>query len=378
MNAPAQAAASMTTVKFARSTSREFVKELKQRVEEYFKEESLSKKANGQMVLKTLIMLTLVFGSYAAIMSNQVPLWGMLGLAIVMGVGAAGCGFGIAHDALHGAYTSSKAVNGFLGLSFELNGASSYLWKIIHNVIHHTYTNIEGIDEDLAVSPLLRLSPLAEHKPIHRFQHFYVMFAYSLTTLFWVFVKDFKYIFQRDLGPYKDIRHPKTEIAKLILMKGVYYTYLIVLPLMFLDVTWWQFAIGFLALHFTAGIILSLVFQLAHVNEGPEHFKCDEQDTMEDAWLVHQMKTTTDFARSNKLLCWYVAGLNFQVEHHLFPKVCSVHYPAIAPIVQEVAEKHGVPYHTHETFMGAIAAHWRTLKEYGKPPAGDSTVLAQV
>lgn len=355
------------SVKFSRDASRAFVKELKQRVEAYFEENELSKKANAQMVIKTVLMLALAFVPYGLIMSNQFSPWQMLGLAILMGIGIAGCGFAIAHDALHGAYTNNPKINAFLGMSFEVVGASSYLWKITHNIIHHTYTNIQGIDEDLEVSPLIRLSPTSEHKPIHRYQHFYVAAAYSLTTLFWVFVKDYQQLLRRDLGPYKNIVHPKGEVIKLIAMKLVYYSYMIVLPLLVLEIAWWQFVIGFVAMHLTTGLILSLVFQLAHVVEGTEHVAASENPMIEDAWLVHEMKTTANFARRNKLLCWYVSGLNFQIEHHLFPKMCSVHYPAISPIVQQVAEKHGVPYNLHETFFGAIRSHWRMLKQYGNP-----------
>lgn len=265
----------------------------------------------------------------------------MLGLAVLMGVGTARVGFSIAHDALHGAYSSSRRVNEWLGLSFDLMGANGYLC----------------------------LSPSSEHRWFHRYQHVYGLAKYSLSTLFWVFVKDYKYMLQKDLGPYRDIRHPRAEVAKLIGMKLVYYGYTIVVPLLVLDLAWWQFAIGFLAMHLTAGLILGVVFQLAHVVEGPEHFETPSDHRMEDSWLVHEMKTTADFGRGNRLLCWYVGGLNFQIEHHLFPRVCSIHYPAISPIVEEVAGKHGIPYHSHPTLRASIASHLRMPRTLGAAPA---------
>lgn len=359
--------AAFRRVKFATDREQAFMHDLKGRVQAYFAERGLSDKADGRMVFKTVAMLTITFGSYALILFGGFSPAVMLVLAIVMGIGVAGCGFSIAHDALHGAYSSNRRVNAALGLMFDVNGANGYLWKITHNVIHHTYTNIQGIDEDLEVSPLLRLSPGSEHRPIHRYQHIYALITYSFSTLFWVFIKDYKYIRQRNLGPYIDIRHPRGEVAKLFGMKLVYYVYTIVLPLLLLDITWWQFLIGFVAMHLTAGVILGVVFQLAHVVEGPEHFMAAGQETMEDSWLVHEMKTTSDFGRGNRLLCWYVGGLNFQVEHHLFPKVCSIHYPAISPIVEEVASKHGIPYHSHRTLRDAIASHLRMLKRLGDP-----------
>ena len=358
------------SIKFSNKEATQFIKELKSQVQAYFDDQKISKKANGQMVLKTIMMLLLTFGPYALIMSNQVPVLGMWGLAVIMGIGVAGIGFSISHDALHGAYSSNARVNSILGMTFDLLGANGYFWKITHNVVHHTYTNIQGIDDDLEVSPLLRLSPNSDYEHFHKYQHIYGFFLYGFSTLNWVFIKDYKYALQQDLGPYRGIKHPKGEILFMIAMKIVYYFYMIVLPLLILDITWWQFLIGFLTIHVTAGTILGVVFQLAHVVEGPSHFTSEGNDVMEDAWLVHEMKTTANFARRNKLLCWYVGGLNFQIEHHLFPKVCSIHYPAISPIVEQVAQKYDIPYHHHPRLSGAIASHYRMLKQYGEPVAG--------
>lgn len=356
-----------STVSFDNKKSKAFTSELQDRVDAYFDERGLSKKANNRMVVKTVALLAMVFGPYFLILFGGFGPWAMLGLALVMGIGVAGCGFSISHDALHGAYSSNKTVNTWLGLTFDLMGASGYLWKITHNIVHHTYTNIQGIDEDLEVSPLLRLSPESEHYWFHRAQHLYGFAVYSFSTLFWVFAKDYKYLLQKDLGPYEDISHPPKELATLFGMKALYYGYMIVIPLLLLPVAWWQFAIGFVAMHLTAGLILGVVFQLVHVVEGPDHHTAEGHDKMKDAWLVHEMKTTANFARSNALVCWYVGGLNFQIEHHLFPKICSVHYPAISGIVEEVAAKHGIPYHHHPTLWQSIRSHYRMLKTLGHP-----------
>ena len=357
---------SNVNIKFSNENATLFIKDLKSQVQDYFDSQNISSKANSRMVIKTIALLTLTFGSYALIISNQFSLIGMWGLSLLMGMGVAGIGFSISHDALHGAYSSNKTVNKFLGLTFELLGASSYLWKIKHNVIHHTYTNIHGVDDDLEVSPLLRLSPGSVRYFFQKYQHIYAFIAYGFSTLHWVFVKDYKNLLRRDLGPYKEIKHPRGEVVLLLVMKIFYYMYMIVIPLIVLDITWWQFVIGFVTVHFTSGIILGIVFQLAHVVEGPEHFSCGENGVMKDAWLVHEMKTTANFDRHNKLLCWYVGGLNFQIEHHLFPKICSIHYPAISPIIRRVAKAHDIPYHYHPTIGRAIRSHYRILKGLGK------------
>jgi linoleoyl-CoA desaturase len=293
----------------------------------------------------------------------------MLGLAFVMGIGMAGVGFGISHDALHGAYSSSPLINRALGLTFDLLGANSYMWKLTHNVIHHTYTNIEGVDEDIDFAPFLRLSPHAKHYRQHRYQHLYAFATYSVATLFWVFVKDYRYFLKRDLGPYKNKRHPAGEIALLVITKLIYYSWMIVLPIIVLRLPWWQFLTGFLTVQLTAGLILGVVFQLAHVVEGTDYPLPNDAGRMEYTWLVHEMMTTANFAPRNRILGWYVGGLNFQIEHHLFPKICSIHYPVISRIVRRTAEAHGVPYNEQPTFRAAIRSHYRMLKMLGQDPA---------
>jgi linoleoyl-CoA desaturase len=341
------------------------MQEMKSRVADYFASRGVSSKANARMILKSCLVLALTFVPYGLILSNRFSPWVMLVLAVVMGIGMAGIGFGISHDALHGAYTSDSRINNLLGLSFDVLGASSYLWKITHNIVHHTYTNIYGVDKDLAVSPLLRLSPNAERHWYHRFQHVYAFGLYACTTLFWVFIKDYQQLLDRDLGPYRDKKHDVGEVATLLGAKVFYYGYALVVPLLVVRLPWWQVLIGFAVMHLTAGLILGVVFQLAHVVEGPDHPLPDEAGRMQNDWWLHEMHTTGDFARSNRLLTWYVAGLNHQVEHHLFPRVCSIHYPAISAIVQDVASRYGFPYHDQPTFRGAVVSHYRTLRALG-------------
>ena len=136
-----------------------FIDEVKSRVAEYFESTGRSRHADGRMVLKTILLFLLTFGAYGLILSGMFAPWVMLLLTIAMGAGFAGLGFSVAHDALHGAYSANPRTNKLLGYTFDLTGANGYMWKITHNVIHHTYTNIDGVDEDLSVSPLIRLSP---------------------------------------------------------------------------------------------------------------------------------------------------------------------------------------------------------------------------
>lgn len=357
---------SATRISFKSGGKENFSRDVKREVNNYFKENNISKNANAQMVIKTIILLTAYFGAYGLVISGSFGIQGMILLCFVMGIAMAGIGFSVSHDALHGAYSSNKYINKWLGYTFDMLGANGYIWKITHNVIHHTYTNIYEHDEDLEVAEFIRLSPNAEHKPIHRIQHFLAFIAYGFATLFWVFIKDYKYFFQSHLGPYENKKHPASEWITLVITKVIYYGYMLVLPFMILSITWWQLAIGFLIVHFTAGVILGIIFQLAHVVEGTEHPTENAEGNIENAWMIHQLETTSNFAHENKLLCWYIGGLNYQIEHHLFPKVCSIHYPEISSIVRQVAERHGIPYNYQKTLGIAIKSHYKTLKKFGK------------
>ena len=352
-------------ISFPNRQPAEFLREVRERVADYFEERNLSSKANQAMWFKTAILLGLTGGSYVLLMSGRFSGPICLGLAVILGVSLAGVGFSVSHDALHGAYSHQAWVNRLLGSTFDLMGANAYMWRLTHNVIHHTYTNINGVDEDLSVSPLLRLSPHGKLHRIHRWQHLYGIPLYAFSTLFWVFIKDYKYFLQRDLGPYRNIKHPFHEIAFLILSKALYYTWAVVLPIALLPFAWWQTVLGILLVNMVSGFILGIIFQLAHVVEETQHPEPGVDGTMEHSWLVHEMETTSDFARENRWLTWYIGGLNFQIEHHLFPKICSVHYPALSPIVEAVAKKYGVAFHVQPTFTSALASHYRTLKRHG-------------
>ena len=364
---PSAAPAADCRIRFSSREAAAFVAEIKGEVAAWFARTGRSDKANAAMVTKTVILLGALIGGYLLLLTNTVSGWGAFAVVLGMGVAMAGVGFSVAHDALHGAYSSRPWVNTMVGASFDLLGANGYMWQITHNVIHHTYTNIHGVDEDLTVSPLLRLSPGTEWLPIHRYQPWYAAAAYSMSTLFWVFAKDFKYFLQKDLGPFKDRHHSAGAVAWLLASKVAYYVYALVLPLIFIEAAWWKILGGFLLIHLTGGVILGVVFQLAHVVEGTDYPLPDETGEMEHTWMVHEMLTTSNFARKNKALSWYVGGLNFQIEHHLFPRVCSIHYPAISEIVRAAASKHGIPYNEHPTLREAMASHWRMLARLGRP-----------
>lgn len=355
-------------IRFAAGEQLQFFSTLRTRVDEYFAKNKLSPHANTAMVVKTIILVCAYVLPYVALLIWTPPFVAGMLLWILMGLAVAGIGMSIMHDANHGAYSGNEKVNRWVGYSINLAGGAVANWKTQHNVLHHTYTNISGLDDDIDTKLLMRFSPHTEVKKIHRHQWYYAFLFYAILTLYWGLLKDLvQFIQYKKAGLNRN--KPKQNIAWLIrtsVLKLVYFFMMLVLPTM-LGIPFYQVIIGFLVMHAVAGLILSIVFQMAHTVEETEFPMPDEQGNMMNSWAVHQLTTTMDFARHNKILSWYVGGLNFQVEHHLFTRICHVHYPAISEIVKSTAKEYGVPYLEKKTLMEAFRSHINILKQRGAP-----------
>jgi len=353
-------------VKFTNVNKSTFYATLRKRVDHYFEERNLSTHANGAMWFKAFFFLGSFVTLYLLILLGDFNPYLKLGMAVLLGVFGAFVGFNICHDAIHKAFSDKPIVNKTFSFLFSLIGASAYVWSICHNIVHHTYTNIAGHDEDIDVAPgLIRFSEDEPVNKIQRYQHIYAFGLYSLAMLSWVFRKDYKKFFQSKIGS-QVANHPKIEYFNLFFFKFLYYFLFIILPLIVLNVTWWQFIIGFLAMQFAQGLVLGLVFQLAHVVEGTSFPLPNEEGNIEEAWAAHQMMTTANFAVESKLAGFLCGGLNRQVEHHLFPKICHIHYPAIGKIVKDTALEFDLPYIESPTFGSALSSHYRMLRKLGK------------
>lgn len=371
--------ATSSTLKFTKEKNREFSDTLKLRVQDYFKDNNISKNGNTKMYIKTIVMLLIYLTPYAFILSGTItsPLI-YLGLWAIMGIGMSGIGFSIMHDAAHGAYSKSVKMNKILGNVMNLIGGYAENWRIQHNVFHHTYTNVEGMDEDIDPDDFLRFSPHAELRKVHRYQHYYAWFLYGLMTFTWVAWKDFTDLKRYyDMGMIKSEEKYKSFRTKLFFWKALYILYIIVLPIAFSSVPFYYSIIGFFVMQYITGMTLAIIFQLAHVVPPTEFPLPDENGQFSDNWEVHQLKTTANFAPKNYLISWFVGGLNYQVEHHLFPNVCHVHYPALSKIVQKTAEEYGVPYNTSPTFISAVLGHAKTLKKLGTFQPEEPQTLAK-
>jgi linoleoyl-CoA desaturase len=368
---PIDADAARDKVTFARDTG--FHGELKRRVLAYFARTGLSERDSPRMYLKTAVLLLWFGASYGLLVFAATTFWQAALLSASLGLAMAGIGFGIQHDANHGAYSSRAAVNRVMGLTLDLLGASSYLWRFKHNLSHHTYTNLAGADDDINFMPFARLSPAQPRYRLHRLQQFYLWALYWFLFPKWNFVDDFKTLMHARISGQGFARPRGASAVELVAGKAVFIAWAFVVPLLFHP--WWVVLLFYVATSLLLGTTLAVVFMLAHcVEEADFPVTASGAVRLSRPWAVHQVETTVDFAGGNRLLTWYVGGLNFQIEHHLFPRISHVHYPRIAEIVRAACAEFGVRYAAHETFLGALASHWRWLRRMGNKPALTASV----
>jgi linoleoyl-CoA desaturase len=319
------------------------------------------------MVVKTGIMLSLFFIPLILLASGMVTaVWMLFLLYILSGLGMAGIGMGVMHDAIHGSYSKNNTINTLLGYSFNLIGGSAVVWKIQHNVLHHTYTNIEHADDDLNAPFFLRFSPHAKHYWVHQFQHIYIWFFYGISTISWITSKDFVRLKRyKNMGLLTEKQDYNKELAKLIAWKMFYYSYALVLPMVMVPFSWGLILLAFLCMHFVTGTLVSVVFQIAHIMPDTTFPLPDKEGLINDNWYGHQLATTSNFSPNSSFLFWLIGGLNYQVEHHLLPDVCHVHYKKLTNIVAETAREFGMPYHVKKSMFQAIVAHTKMLRTLG-------------
>ena len=355
----------MAKITFNKNTA--FYADLKMGVDGYFKEHGIKKTGDWRLYLKTISLTIVTSALYITLLSVKMPVLLGITLSALMGMSLASIGFNVMHDACHGSYSSKKWVNDLLGLSLNALGGNAFIWKFKHNVIHHTYTNVDGLDDDIGKSPVMRQCTTQKWTPAHRFQHIYVVLVYALSSFLWVFLMDFSKYFTKRVLTTPLQKMSRNEHLVFWSSKVLYILFYIAIPVYF--VGWSAWAIGFASMHVMLGLTLALVFQLAHVVEHAEFEVAGiEPKLIENEWAVHQVKSTSNFAPRNKIISWYVGGLNYQVEHHLFPRVSHIHYPAISKIVEQTCNKYHLPYNQYSTMSGAIASHFRMMKQLGKKP----------
>lgn len=358
-----------SSIKFSSKANLDFVKELRQKTNAYFKENNISKQGNVNLVFKALFMIALYLIPFVLMFSGWTSSVGLLLLGwAIMGLGMAGIGMVLMHDANHGSISKRSWVNKLLSKSMYVIGGYPANWRHQHNNLHHGFTNIQDHDEDIDPVGIVRISP---HKPlhkIHRFQHIYAWFLYGLMTISWASYRDFKqlfFYFKDDSFKLKK-KSKALVFTDLTVAKVVYFGVFLVLPLIVLPQAWYWILLGFFIMHFVCGFVLAIIFQTAHVMTTTDYPLPNEDGEMETNWAIHQLRTTTNYAPKSRVFSWFIGGLNYQVEHHLFPQISHVHYDKLSKLVKSTAEKYQVPYLVERNFFVALLNHYRMLKALGR------------
>lgn len=357
------------SIKFSSKTHMDFVKELRQKTNAYFKDNQISKNGNLSLVFKSIFMIGLYIIPFILMFTGWTDsvLINLISWAF-MGLGMAGIGMVLMHDANHGAYSKRKWVNGLLSKSIYFIGGYPANWRHQHNTLHHGFTNIQDHDEDIDPVGIVRLSP---HKPlhkIHRFQHIYAWILYGLMTISWATYRDFvqMYRYLKDES-FKTMKKSTAILfMDLTLAKVVYFGVFLVIPLLFIPLSWYWIVLGFLIMHFVCGFVLAIIFQTAHVMTTTDYPLPNEAGEMDSNWAVHQLLTTTNYSPKSRFFSWLIGGLNYQVEHHLFPQISHVHYNKLSKLVKSTADKYQIPYLVQGTFFEALSSHYKMLKVLGR------------
>jgi linoleoyl-CoA desaturase len=354
----------MSNPKFS-NVSQSFHTELKKRISDYFSQTKKASTGNFHLYFKAIILVVGFIAVYTHLVFYTPATWLAITECVVLGGLTAAIGFNVMHDGMHGSFSRSKWVNHLAGLSLNFLGANNFMWKSKHNIIHHTYTNIEGIDDDIEAKPLLRLCETQKYYKIHRFQHWYFWAAYSLLYIWWVFFTDYKKYFLGRIGPTPLQKMSVSDHISFWGFKLIHAFIFMAVPIYMVGFQTWL--IGFIIYGCFAGLVLSIVFQLAHTVEHTDFPRASvETGKMEDEWAVHQLRTTANFATRNRFISWWVGGLNFQVEHHLFPRISHVHYPEISKIIKKACQDFGFPYIEYPKMREAVVSHVIHLKNLSR------------
>jgi len=339
--------------------------ELKKRVQAYFDEKGINATGTTKLFTKAIVMVVAFILVYLHLIIFT-PIWYIaIFECIILGGLIAGIGFNVMHDGSHGSFSTNKWVNRFAASSISLLGANHFMWNMKHNMIHHSFTNVDGVDDDIEIGILMRMAPTQKKYKAHKFQHLYFWILYMLLYIFWIFFADYKKYFTQKIGSVPLKKMKLADHIEFWSVKVYHAAVFIIIPIV--TVGWLSWLIGFVIACVVAGFVLSIVFQLAHTVEHTE-FPLADVDTnkLPDEFAAHQIKTTANFATKNKLVSWLVGGLNFQIEHHLFPKISHVHYPAISEIVRAICMEYQLQYIEYPTMRKAVAAHVRFLREMGR------------
>ncbi len=354
----------MQIPKFAASPQT-FHTDLKKRINAYFDQKGKSMTGNFNLYLKAVVLGLSFIGLYIHLIFFTPGTILAIGECVLLGCVISAIGFNVMHDGGHGSFSKRKWVNRLAAFSLNILGGNSFIWNSKHNIIHHSYTNVAGVDDDIDIQPWMRMSTSQKRLKMHKYQHFYFWVLYSMLYILWIFLLDYNKYFTSKVG--------EVPLKKMKLMDHINFWFFkllnafifVALPIYMTSFMAWL--VGFLVVTTVAGLVISIVFQLAHTVEHTAFPVANiETNKLENEWAIHQVLTTANFATNNRVVSWLVGGLNFQIEHHLFPKISHVHYPALSKIIRKACADHGLVYIEYPRVHKAIASHVHFLKQMGR------------
>ena len=338
---------------------------VKEKVDRYFSEQRLEPTGSRKLIVKSSILVGSAFSLYCLLVFFSLPGWvAILGCSL-LGINLAAIGFNIMHEGGHQSFSKYPWLNSVSAYFLNVLGGNTYYWKIKHNINHHTYTNIDGVDSDIDVKPFMRLHEEQPRHAIHRFQHIYWFLLYGMSYIAWVFYDDFVKYFSRRVSPSMPKKNLSAKEHFIFwITKVCYVGVYLVIPIVM--VGWLKALLGYLIVTIICGLFISITFQLAHTVVGTEFtMPSKASDKIEEEWAIHQVQVTSNFATRSKLLFWLLGGLNFQIEHHLFPRVSHIHYPQISRFVRETCREYNIIYREYPTMIKACLSHVLFLKKLG-------------
>ncbi|TNF46233.1 MAG: hypothetical protein EP305_11755 [Bacteroidetes bacterium] len=352
----------MKKIKFLEEPENGFYRTLQARVENYFVENNISRYGNWKSALKFILFFGIMSTFYSLmILSEGKPValflfyWFMIGAFVIFSAAS------VIHDATHNVLSRHQWVNELFLRYMNLVGADGYIYRYKHNVAHHPYTNIPGIDVDLEQSNVVRVTPYSKKLKSHKYQDWYMKILYPFYfTVFWLIFRDFRYYKMEYVGTIKTNHNPWHQVL-LVVTKIVYFTIFLIIPMIVLPVPFWLVLIGFFILHLGSGFVAMFALLSNHVVEDSLFVVPDENGLIHCSWGEHQFRTTDDYSPDSAFISYMFSGLNHHVAHHLFPNYCNhIHLPAVTKIVRETAEEFGLKYR-YNSIHGGLMSHFRLL-----------------
>ncbi len=327
-------------------------------------------RARRALHLKAATIGVVAVSSYSVLVFASVGVAVRVLSAIVLAFAVVAIATGVMHDGNHGAFSRSKRVNRMAGYTLDLLGGSSWLWRVKHHTLHHANTNVVGVDTDIDQAPFARMAPQQPWRRWHRYQHIYIWFLYGIMTMRWFLVGDFLALARNRVGTQTlPTRNRRRQVAGLFAGKAVHLGLAIIIPLALHP--WWAVLAFYLAVSWSVGVLLAVVFQLAHCVEDAE-FVTSNDHVRGRHFADHQLRTTLDVRCRvpgvRRVVRFMMGGLDYQIEHHLAPALPHTIYPLLARRVRAECDALGLPYQCHDSVTAALQSHARWLKHLGTTP----------